>query len=117
MVLKIPILVDRHLMSSPTYQSSSYVVREGVIRTPEQFPIYNKSLTEWSTLIATNTLLHTILGLPKPKTIADATQPTSDELSEASEDESEDEYRKREASVKMLDSVPASIIPLNMRHR
>ena len=97
-------------MSTPTYPSSSYEAQNDVIRIPEQFPITNKSLTEWSTFIANNALLHVILGLPKPKPIADAAQPTSEKSPEVSEDESEDEDRQLEASLEMLESVPSTII-------
>src|SRR5271168_697425 len=77
-LLPIPILVDRHLMSAATYSSSSYVVEDGVIRIPEQFPIDNKSFIEWCGFMWKNTLLHSILGIdfPKQKPIADAHQST-----------------------------------------
>ena len=109
LLIKTPNLVDRHLMSSPTYVLSSYVVQDDVIRIPEQFPIKNKSLPDWSHFIASSPLLCTILGLPKPKPkpTADA---TSEESPEVSEDESEDEDIEREAGLEMLGSVPASII-------
>jgi len=113
-ILQIPILVDRHLMSAPTYSSSSYVVKDGVIRTPERFPIDNKSLAEWYNFITNNTLLQSILGLPKQKPIADAHQSTfentSNESSEVSEDESDDEAMEEEARLELVERVPASII-------
>ena len=115
-LLPIPILVDRHLMSTPTYSSSSYVVKDGAIRIPERFPINNKSLIEWHNFMGNNTLLHSILGLglPKQKPIADAHQSTSanasDQSSEVSEDESDDENMEEEARLELLESVPASII-------
>src|SRR5579859_8247571 len=114
LILKVPILVERHLMSTPTYASSSYMVKDGVIHIPELFPIANKSIKEWSTLISVDTTLCTILSLPKLKSIVDANQPTasveSSEVFEVSEDETEDEDKEWEASLEMIDSIPASII-------
>src|SRR5208282_4915101 len=114
----IPILVDRHLMSAATYLSSSYVVEDGVIRIPEQFPIDNKSFIEWCGFMGKNTLLHSILGIdfPKQKPIADAHQSTfanaSDQSSEVSEDKSDDEDMEEEARLDLLESVPTSTIEL-----
>src|SRR5271170_754755 len=71
MLLTVAILVARHLMSSLIY-ASSYEVRDGVIRTPELFPVYDKSLTEWSTFMSTNPFINTIFSLPKPKPVTDA---------------------------------------------
>lgn len=105
-LLKIPILIDRHLMSAPTYSSCSYVVGDDVIRIPERFPIQNKSVIEWCSFIGNNTLLHSILGLPKQKPIADHPTSASDQSSEVSEDESDDEDMEEE----LLESVSASII-------
>lgn len=107
-LLKVPILVDRHLMSSPTYASSSYVVDDGVIRLPEQFPTYNKSLREWSAFIASNELLRSILGLPKSKPVEDTN--SSVESSESSEDKSEGEDMEQEVALEMLENVPESLI-------
>jgi hypothetical protein len=110
LILKIPNLVERHLMSSPTYALASYVAQDDVIRIPEQFPIIHKSLPQWFRFIANNMLLNTILGLPKPQPIPDAPQHTSEESLEVSEDESEDENIEQEANLEMLDNVPESII-------
>jgi len=101
-------------MSAPTYASSSYVVKDDVIRIPELFPIADKSIKEWSTLISADTTLCAILGFLKPKSIVDAGQLIASieslEVLKVSEDELEDEDRELEASVEMIDSVPASII-------
>jgi hypothetical protein len=106
-LLKIPILVDRHLMSAPTYSSCSYVVNDDVIRIPERFPIHNKSVVEWCSFIGNNISLNSMLGLHQ-KPVADhpTSANTSDRSSEASEEGSDDEDMQPE----LLESVPASMI-------
>lgn len=110
LLLKVPLLVCRHLMSVPTFESGSYVAHDNVVRVPEHFPVNHRSLGDWSRFIANNPVLTTILDLPKPNSVTDATQTTSEERAEVSDDDSEDEQMEEEVRLEMLESVPGSIV-------
>ena len=93
-----------------TFESCFYVVQDDVVRVPEHFSISHRSLGDWSRFIANTPVLATILDLPKPNSVADVTQITSDKTAEVSEDDSEDEQMQEEIDREMLESVPGSIV-------
>lgn len=89
---------------------SSTVFQDDVVRVLERFPINHRSLGDWSRFIANTPVLTTILDLPKPNSVADATQTTSEETAEVSEDDFEDEQMQEEIDREMLESIPGSIV-------
>jgi hypothetical protein len=110
LLLQLPLLVNRYLMSVPTLESIRYVPKDDVIRIPDHLPIRHRSLAEWTQFIANSPLLTTILDLPKPKSHTDLTQIRFEDTAKESEDESDDEQNQEEVNLEMLETVPKSII-------
>lgn len=65
LLVKVPLLVCRHLMSVHTFELCSYVAQDDVVRVQEHFQINHRSRGDWSRFIANTPVLATILDLPK----------------------------------------------------
>ena len=77
-------------MSVHTFESCSYVAQDDVVCVQEHFQVNHRSRGDWSRFIANTPVLATILDIPKPNSVTDSTQTTSEETAEVSEDDSED---------------------------